>query len=902
VLTEDQVIQFYDQLKLSPQARLVVDHIRSSPPVRRVGQSPKSVTVRYPSRKMGCIIQAESHRNELAFIHELEYDETVLEYYDQPMKIKLVYQARHGRKIGVWHTPDFFVLRSDRFGWEECKTEADLNRLVERMPKRYVKDEASMWRCPPGERYAEQFGFYYHVRSSAEINWGFQRNLIFLQDYLRSDCPAVSEAAAEEISRYVIDQPGIRLDTLLTCVKRATSDDIYTLIANGQVYADIQGVPLAEPERVHLFRDQWTAQATLIIPDTVSAEPPAGLRRANIAVNVVVHWDGRAWTIINVGETAVWLRSDDQQVVELSKPELQTLIDTGALVGSTETQAMAVSDEVQKLLAKTSPADLRVANQRYEQIRPLLTGGSPANDQVPERTLRDWLRKYRSAERVHQCGYVGLLPRLHQSGNRIRKLPAETWSLMNEFITDSYETVKQKRKYEVYGELLLACEKRGVQAPSYKTFAQAIKQRSGYQQTQKREGHRRAYAQEPFYWTLEMTTPRHGDRPFEIGHLDHTWLDIELIHATTGRNLGRPWATILTDAFSRRLLAVYLSFEAPSYRACMMILRECVRRQQRMPQCLVVDGGPEFGSVYFESLLARYECTKKTRPSHKSRFGSVCERLFGTTNTRFIYTLTGNTQITRHARQVSRAVDPKNHAAWTLERLYIRFRQWAYEVYDTIEHPALGQTPREAFACGMRQSGQRPQRIISYDEDFYINTLPTTRKGTAKVDANRGVKINYIYYWSNDFRHPEVQNTQVPVRYDPFDMGVAYAFVQGQWVRCTSEHYARLKGRSESEIRVATAELLARNRRHSRQLAITARHIAHFTEELQQEEAAQEKLLRAAESKRVVRLINQDQAETDPDPVTDAEGETQAEVDDLGEYSTAPANDEPFNTFDDYSL
>ena len=60
---------------------------------------------------------------------------------------------------------------------------------------------------------------------------------------------------------------------------------------------------------------------------------------------------------------------------------------------------------------------------------------------------------------------------------------------------------------------------------------------------------------------------------------------------------------------------------------------------QRLPEAVVVDGGPEFESIYFETLLARYGCAKKTRPAGRPRFGSVCERLFGTTNTRFVHTL-----------------------------------------------------------------------------------------------------------------------------------------------------------------------------------------------------------------------------------------------------------------------
>jgi transposase InsO family protein len=90
----------------------------------------------------------------------------------------------------------------------------------------------------------------------------------------------------------------------------------------------------------------------------------------------------------------------------------------------------------------------------------------------------------------------------------------------------------------------------------------------------------------------------------------------------------------------------------------MMILRECVRRHGRLPQIIVIDGGAEFQSTYFETLLARYECTKKTRPPAKARFGSVCERLFGTTNTQFVHNLRGNTQITRNVRQVTKSVNP----------------------------------------------------------------------------------------------------------------------------------------------------------------------------------------------------------------------------------------------------
>lgn len=334
---------------------------------------------------------------------------------------------------------------------------------------------------------------------------------------------------------------------------------------------------------------------------------------------------------------------------------------------------------------------------------------------------------------------------------------------------------------------------------------------------------------------------------FEIGHIDHTELDVEVVCSHTGRPLGRPWMTILTDAFSRRGLSLYMTFDAPSYRSCMMILRECVREHGRLPQVLVIDGGPEFQSTYFETLLARYEVTKKTRPPAKARFGSVCERLFGTTNTQFIRNLRGNTQITRNVRQVTKSVSPQEQAVWTLDALAKRLSEYVFEVYDTIVHPTLGLGPRDVFAAGLESSGLRLQRMIPYDEDFLMATLPTTAKGVAKVAPGRGVKVNQIYYWSDRFRNPAVEGTCVAVRYDPFDTGAAYAFVERQWVRCYSEYNTTFQGRSEKEILLATHELRRRNQVAGGK-ATTARKLADFLQSVESEELLLKQRMRDRES------------------------------------------------------
>jgi transposase InsO family protein len=698
MLSPDAFEAWCKGIGISPYARALIDQIRSSDPARRVGGGRSNVRGRYPSRKMGVTIQFESHRVELAGIYEMEHDPDVLEFYDQAIQIKLSYEGPGGKRLGVFHTPDFFVIRTASTGWEEWKTEEDLLQLAKHSPNRYLWDERGQWRCPPGESYAKDLGFYYRVRSSREVNWVYQRNIQFLEDYLRSELP-IQREAQERVRALVSSRPAIRLSELFQETEGAvTHDELFAMIARGPLETDLSSAPLTEPDKVHIQL----------------SESPAGI------------YPG-AWT---------------------GKPNP----DAGLLSGM-------------------GPDEIAEANRRLKLIR-AYQAREPLDENVSTRTVRHWLQRFRHAEALHSDGYLGLLPRFQYCGNRNRKLPEKTQTLMSNIIATDYETLKQKRKFHVYGALLRACESEGTVAPSYKTFSAAVDRRLQGDLVLKRCGRRVAYQLAPPYLELHLTTPRHGERPFHIGHIDHTEVDVEILCSSTARNLGRPWLTIFLDAFSRRVLAFYLCFDPPSYRSCMMVLRECVRRHGRLPQILVVDGGNEFESVYFETLLARYECTKKTRPPAQPRFGSVCERPFGT-STQLIYSLAGNTQITKNVRQVTASVDPKKHAVWPLEFLHNRLCEWAYEFYDTTMHPALGQSPRDCFALGLERSGNRPHRQIPYDEEFRMMTLPTTAKGTAVVNVGKGVKINHLHYWSPVFRDPAVERTSVPVRYDPYDAGTA---------------------------------------------------------------------------------------------------------------------------------
>jgi putative transposase len=532
-----------------------------------------------------------------------------------------------------------------------------------------------------------------------------------------------------------------------------------------------------------------------------------------------VQWGNKAFEIVNLDENNVWLIGEMDNHPTVSREHFEQLARRGEIVSADSVAEPPGVLSWATIQNNAKPNEVKEAQRRYDLLIPYYRH-EPLTEYVPARTLERWSSNYRRAELLYGCGLIGLIPRWARRGNRVTQRVAHpVLKLMNELIENDYERDTQSKMFVVYGKLRLACTAIGERPPSYMTFVRHIRKRPLYLQELKRKGSKAAYDSEPFYFFLEKDTPRHGDRPFEICHIDHTLLNIELIDPITGQNFGRPWATFIVDAFTRRILVAYLTFEPPSYRTCMMVLRDCVRRFGRLPQIIVVDGGSNFSSTYFEFFAAAFEITIKRRPKAKARFGSVIENLFDVTQDQFVYNLTGNTQLTqKNVRQLTPSNNPRRLAVWSLGPLYEQLCEWAYNRYDTAEHGTLKQSPRSLYASTIRLTGERKHRFITYDEAFRVQTLPTTKKGTAKNIQDRGVKINYEYYWNTVLEERDLLEKQLPVKYDPYDYSVAWVYARKEWVKCLSQDHYQLKGLTEAELRIRSAEKGIRGTAFSRRL------------------------------------------------------------------------------------
>jgi putative transposase len=169
----------------------------------------------------------------------------------------------------------------------------------------------------------------------------------------------------------------------------------------------------------------------------------------------------------------------------------------------------------------------------------------------------------------------------------------------------------------------------------------------------------------------------------------------------------------------------------------MMAIRAMVRVFRRTPSVIVVDNGKEFHSAAFDRLCDLLYITLQFRPAHKSRFGGVMERLFGTTNTELIHNLVGNTKALRNVRTVTRSVDPIRADLLSFAQLHglldeYFFRDYNFRDYNLRVHPAHDHAPIEYMNLRFAVTGRRLARLTPYDSYFYILTCVPPSKGATR--------------------------------------------------------------------------------------------------------------------------------------------------------------------------
>ena len=844
-LTREALGHAFERFAVPETGRRLLIQALGSEPVRRVGGGRGNVAVRYNSRKMGCLIQAESRSVELPFVYRCEVDPYVLLYLCQPVRLHVRLCDSRGRSRLRPYVPDFLVY-DDRKGFHfvECKPVSALEADQAKPCPKFARGADGCWTFPAAEEALREYGLPHRVFTSDEVNPVWDRNVRFLADYVGAGEPDGVAGVRQELGR----KGSVRVRELLA-LPGAASGAVWWLAANREAWTEWERCFVADLDTawLHASESALLAHRHLQLPAGPSPEPTVTVR---LEPGARVRWDGVPWAVLNRSADKVALQCEDGsgRVVSLPLSSASVLLRDGALTCGAPP---GHTSEARERIMRSASADaLDAAVRRQRAIDHFTAHGEPPSG-VSLPSVRRWQRWARDGERRYGLGFVGLVRHRGRKPGTPDLDPPQREVLAE--IVKEYVHPRKRMKDGVdgarpecvrsggsgdltgaYSELVERCMKRDVSPPpSRETLRRAIKREPLAEVVRQRSGDGAAYSLEGPVPATGHGTPPHGDRAFEVGEIDHTPLGTRLVSSRTGLVLGSPWLTVLTDAYSRKPLAFELTFDPPSRATVLTVLLECVRRHNRVPDYLVMDQGSEFLSTDAEVAFVALGIHKVERPARSPRYGALVERFFGAVNTRFVYELPGNTRLLELGRSLSPSHHPDKDAEFTLSDFHAFCERWFFEVYPSLVHRTLGQTPDELFRHSLSVAGERAARYVRFDRGLRILLAPTPDPPYRVVDPGRGITIDYLRYWHDAFAAGDLAGEKVDVKVDPADCSTVFARVHGQWLTCDlAEGREYLIGRSWRQVQIGVREWRAQRREGVRSLRLNAARLGRFLAEI----------------------------------------------------------------------
>jgi putative transposase len=118
-------------------------------------------------------------------------------------------------------------------------------------------------------------------------------------------------------------------------------------------------------------------------------------------------------------------------------------------------------------LSHAGPKALEAANRRWREILAYTHGEAIT---VTARSVQNWMAAFRRAEAESGCGYLGLLDRVAERGNRNTRIPDASKELLEEYLKSHYAVPQAKRAAAVYRLYREECEKQGIAPIGERTF------------------------------------------------------------------------------------------------------------------------------------------------------------------------------------------------------------------------------------------------------------------------------------------------------------------------------------------------------------------------------------------------------------------------------------------------
>ncbi|WP_334249290.1 Mu transposase C-terminal domain-containing protein [Morganella morganii] len=418
------------------------------------------------------------------------------------------------------------------------------------------------------------------------------------------------------------------------------------------------------------------------------------------------------------------------------------------------------------------------ARRRAEIIGPLAqseTVGHEAADTAAQALGLSRRQVYVLIRRARQgSGLVtDLVPGQSGGGKGKGRLPEPVERVIHELLQKRFLT-KQKRSLAAFHrEVTQVCKAQKLRVPARNTVALRIASLDPRKVIRRREGQDAARDLQGVGGEPPAVTA-----PLEQVQIDHTVIDLIVVDERDRQPIGRPYLTLAIDVFTRCVLGMVVTLEAPSAVSVGLCLVHvaCDKRpwleglkvemdwpMSGKPLLLYLDNAAEFKSEALRRGCEQHGIRLDYRPLGQPHYGGIVERIIGTAMQMIHDELPGTTFSNPDQRG---DYDSENKAALTLRELE-RWLTLAVGTYHGSVHNGLLQPPAARWAEAVARVGV--PAVVTRATSFLVDFLPILRRTLTRT----GFVIDHIHYYADALKPWIARRERWPsflIRRDPRDI------------------------------------------------------------------------------------------------------------------------------------
>ena len=418
------------------------------------------------------------------------------------------------------------------------------------------------------------------------------------------------------------------------------------------------------------------------------------------------------------------------------------------------------------------------ARRRAEIIGPLAQSemvGHAAADAAAQALGLSRRQVYVLIRRARQgAGLVtDFAPGQSSGGKGKGRLPEPVERIIRELLQKRFLT-KQKRSLAAFHrEVAQACKAQKLRVPTRNTVALRVGSLDPLISVRRREGQDASRDLQGVGGIPPVVS-----EPLERVQIDHTVIDLIVVDARDRQPIGRPYLTLAIDVFTRCVLGMVVTLEAPSAVSVGLRLAHvaCDKRpwlegldvdmdwpMSGKPRLLYLDNAAEFKSEALRRGCEQHGIRLDYRPPGQPHYGGIVERIIGTAMQMIHDDLPGTTFSNPGQRG---EYDADKMAALTLRELE-RWLTLAVGTYHASVHNGLLQPPAARWAEAVARIGVPP--VVTRPTAFLVDFLPIIRRTLTRT----GFVIDHIHYYADALKPWIARRDRWPaflIRRDPRDI------------------------------------------------------------------------------------------------------------------------------------